>query len=65
MVKAGETWQVPFIAAQSTRLLRTLQADTTAITVTLTKSMLAYISGELSASSVSLVPTDQPPTTYD
>ena len=44
---------------------RLLQSGSLPLNVTLKKQVVTYVSGELSANSVQLLPTDQPPVSYD
>jgi hypothetical protein len=56
-VQAGEEWKVPFVVKNTKR--RLLQSSgSLPLNVTLKKQVVTYVSGELSANSVQLIPTN-------
>jgi hypothetical protein len=62
-LQAGSSWEVPFGVSSSNPGRRLLSSS--GLSVKVTKKQIKYLSGEVSANSISLVDTSEPHSYFD
>jgi hypothetical protein len=62
-LQAGKSWEVPFVVSSTNPGGRILSSS--GLSVKVTKKQIKYLSGEISANSITLVDTSEPHSYFD